>query len=153
MPAALNDHLEMRPATIDDLENLVAIRIAAMRESLERVGRFQPQRARERLTGDFQADKTRCLLVNKTLVGFLVVDHEDDEMVIKHLYVLPEMQNRGIGSFALAQVIAQAQAERLPIRLITLKESRANDFYRRHGFQQMGSSDFDNLYIRPWEDQ
>ena len=42
--------------------------IAAMRESLERVGRFESQRARERLTRDFQADKTRCLLVNKILV-------------------------------------------------------------------------------------
>ena len=139
----------MRQATIADLEVLVAIRIAAMRESLERVGRFEPQRARERLTRDFQADKTRCLLFNNTLAGFLVVDHEDDEIVIKHLYVLPQLQNRGIGSFALAQVIAQAQEERRAIRLITLKESRANDFYQKHGFKQAGSSDYDNIYIRP----
>ncbi|RMN79860.1 hypothetical protein ALQ56_05513, partial [Pseudomonas syringae pv. papulans] len=32
----------------EDFETLVAIRIEAMRESLERVGRFDPVRARER---------------------------------------------------------------------------------------------------------
>ena len=37
----------------DDAEALVAIRIAAMRESLERLGRFDPQRARDRFLAGF----------------------------------------------------------------------------------------------------
>ncbi|HEY1049927.1 MAG TPA: hypothetical protein VGE39_09240 [Prosthecobacter sp.] len=34
--------------TIDDFEELAALRIAAMRPSLEHLGRFDPARARER---------------------------------------------------------------------------------------------------------
>jgi hypothetical protein len=36
------------PVLAADFDSLVALRIAAMRESLERVGRFDPERARER---------------------------------------------------------------------------------------------------------
>ena len=41
--------LTMRKACESDFEALVALRIAAMRDSLERVGRFDEKRARERL--------------------------------------------------------------------------------------------------------
>lgn len=47
-----------------DFEELVDFRMAAMRESLERVGRFDPTRARERLRSTFltetQADENEA---------------------------------------------------------------------------------------------
>jgi len=46
-------------ATADDAEDLVAIRIAAMRESLERLGRFDLQRARDRFLAGFEPALTR----------------------------------------------------------------------------------------------
>jgi hypothetical protein len=42
--------LSLAPAGEGDFEALLALRMAAMRESLEKVGRFDPQRARERLS-------------------------------------------------------------------------------------------------------
>jgi hypothetical protein len=45
--------LERTPAAASDRESLVLIRIEAMRESLERIGRFDPARARERLESGF----------------------------------------------------------------------------------------------------
>jgi hypothetical protein len=50
----------LRTARPEDFEALVALRIEAMRESLERVGRFDPVRARGGLfgcTGSIESDQ------------------------------------------------------------------------------------------------
>ncbi len=46
-------------AVENDLEDLVVIRIQAMRESLERLGRFKPDRSRERILGGVDANSAR----------------------------------------------------------------------------------------------
>ena len=53
-PAALRD----LPVTEADFEALLAIRIEAMRDSLERLGRFDPERARARLRSTFRPEHT-----------------------------------------------------------------------------------------------
>ncbi|MEK1834555.1 MAG: GNAT family N-acetyltransferase, partial [Pseudomonas sp.] len=65
-----------------DLDNLVAIRIEAMRESLERVGRFDPVRARERFLGGFEAHNTHYIEVSGERVGFVVVKHHHNELLL-----------------------------------------------------------------------
>src|SRR5262245_26909572 len=55
--------LEFTPAAAADAEALVALRIAAMRESLERIGRFDPQRARDRFLSTFAPEQTQHLVL------------------------------------------------------------------------------------------
>ena len=131
-----------------DLNNLVAIRIEAMRESLERVGRFDPVRARERFLSGFEAHNTRYIEVSGERVGFVVVKHHPNELVLEHLYVRPSAQGSGIGSAVLTQIFEAADAAALPITVGALKESASNRFYTRHGFQFVESSEFDNYYVR-----
>ena len=57
------------PATEDDFERLLALRIAAMRPSLERIGRFEPARARERFRSGFLPDFMRLIVDGETLLG------------------------------------------------------------------------------------
>ncbi len=57
------------PASADDAEALVTIRIAAMRESLERIGRFDPQRARDRFLSGFEPALTRHVLLDASTSG------------------------------------------------------------------------------------
>jgi len=131
-----------------DLDNLVAIRIEAMRESLERVGRFDPVRARERFLGGFEAHNTHYIEVSGERVGFVVVKHHHNELLLDHLYVRPSAQGSGIGSAVLTQIFKEADAAALPIKVGALKESASNRFYTRHGFQFVESSEFDNYYVR-----
>jgi ribosomal protein S18 acetylase RimI-like enzyme len=131
-----------------DFDALVAIRIEAMRESLERVGRFDPQRARERLRAGFSAEHTRHIVVAGERVGFVVVRPHDEGLLLEHLYVKPSAQGRGIGTAVLAMVFAEADAQSLPVRVGALRESDSNRFYVRHGFRLAGQAEFDNHYIR-----
>jgi ribosomal protein S18 acetylase RimI-like enzyme len=132
-----------------DAEGLVAIRIAAMRESLERIGRFDPQRVRDRLLANFDPACTRHVVAEGARVGFVVVRPQDDGLVLDHLYNHPSAQGRGIGCAVMADVLAVADARRLPVRVGALRESAANRFYERHGFELVERGEWDNHYLRP----
>jgi hypothetical protein len=66
----LTSRLAFAPVTESDFDELVALRIAAMRESLERVGRFDPVRARERLRASFYPADTQFIVFDGVRVGF-----------------------------------------------------------------------------------
>lgn len=132
-----------------DLEVLVAIRIESMRESLERIGRFDPVRAGQRLICGFKAKQTCYIAVNDQRVGFIVVKEGADSVLLDHLYIRPQYQGRGIGSVVLTEVIRAASAKGLPVRVGALRGSAANRFYLRHGFTLVEQSEFDNYYVRP----
>jgi GNAT superfamily N-acetyltransferase len=141
-------HVAFEPVTAADAEALVAIRIAAMRESLERLGRFDPQRARDRFLATFDPALTRHVLADGARVGFVVVREEGDGLLLDHLYLLPHAQGRGVGAAVLADVLARADASHLPVRVGALRGSDANRFYARHGFVQVAQAEWDNLYRR-----
>jgi GNAT superfamily N-acetyltransferase len=140
--------LALTPAGEDDFEALLALRLAAMRESLERVGRFDPQRARERLSRGFQPAHTRHIVRNGELVGFVAVVPKDDGWLIDHLYVHPSAQGEGIGSWVLACVLAEADAAHVPVSVTALKHSDANRLYQRHGFELQAEGEWDWYYLR-----
>ena len=135
-------------AALDDLDVLVALRIEAMRESLERIGRFDPTRARERFTSGFDPACTRHIVANGRRVGFIVVKQEAEGLLLDHLYLCPGQQGQGIGGRVLADLLADADARHLPVHVGALRESASNAFYLRHGFHPIGESEWDIFYRR-----
>ena len=131
-----------------DFDDLVAIRIAAMRESLERLGRFDPERARERLRQTFVPEHTRLILFSGESVGFYTFRPVAEGLRLDHLYVQPEFQKRGIGSQVMKRLLADADRQGVPVTVGALKESAANRFYQRHGFVQTGKGEWDIYYTR-----
>lgn len=136
-------------ATHGDAETLVNMRIDAMRESLERVGRFDPQRARDRFLSSFDPAFCRFIVADGVSVGFVVVKPADDCVVLENLYVLPEHQGKGIGSAVLDSVFADADSRSVPVKVGALRGSDANRFYQRHGFQKVDEEEWDIYYVRP----
>ena len=136
-----------------DLDALVELRIAAMQESLERIGRFAPERARARLAASFEPARTRHIVVDGTRVGFVVVKPQAehgllDHWLLDHLYLHPTAQGCGTGAAVLAHVIAEANAADVPLRVGALKGSNANRFYQRCGFVLVEATELDNYYVR-----
>jgi ribosomal protein S18 acetylase RimI-like enzyme len=138
----------LQDACAADFESLLALRLRAMRESLEQLGRYDEQRARERLAAGFDPAHTRHIVVADQRVGFLVLKRLSHAMRLDHLYVDPALQRRGIGGAVLRQVCDQADAQLLPIELCALKGSAANRLYLQHGFVQTGEGEWDNDYQR-----
>ena len=131
----------------DDAEQLVALRIAAMRDSLARIGRFDPQRARERFLSGYSPAHTRHIEVAGRRIGFVAVKPQADALLLDHLYIRPGSQGQGIGAIVLARIIEEARALCLPLKVGALRGSDANRFYLRHGFKLVGQEEFDNHYL------
>lgn len=149
MPNDLTSRLAFAPVTESDFDELVALRIAAMRESLERIGRFDPVRARERLRSSFYPADTQFIMLDGARVGFSTFRFLPAHAQLDHLYVHPAHQSLGVGSHALRHLLAQADARALPVQVGALRDSASNRFYQRHGFVQTSEDAWDIYYIRP----
>ncbi len=138
----------LEPATPADFEPLLALRLRAMRTSLERIGRYDEQSARERFAAGFDAAHTWHILVAGARVGFLALKRLSHNYRLEQLHVDPPAQRRGIGSAVLRWICAQADRELLPVEVVALKGSDANRFYLRHGFVEVGEGPWDIDYRR-----
>ena len=139
---------QFSPALESDFDDLVELRIAAMRESLEAVGRFNPERMRERLRSYFVPEEFTKVTVDTKLVAFYAVSKETDHLYLGHLYVLPSFQGRGLGAMVMKEVILRSKAERLPVRLRVLTSSQAKNFYQRYGFEVKSMDELDSFCER-----
>jgi GNAT superfamily N-acetyltransferase len=113
------------------------MRIQAMRESLERIGRFDPQRARDRFLSSFEPSECKFILIDGVSVGFVVVRLVESQLLLDHLYVVPEHQKKGIGSAVLGSVLKDADTRSVAVKLGALRDSDSNRFYQRHGFVKL----------------
>jgi GNAT superfamily N-acetyltransferase len=135
----------LAPVADADFEAMLALRIEALRESLTRLGRFDPEVARARLRSQFRPEWMRHLVVGGERVGYFTVEPREGELRLHHLYLRPAAQGQGIGAWVLEQVKARGW----PITLAALRDSRANGFYLRHGFRVVEEQAFDIEYR--WE--
>lgn len=142
-------NLTLLPTTPSDADVLVTIRIDAMRESLVRAGRFDPQRARDRFLSSFDPAFCRFIEADGVRVGFVAVRPGQDHWLLDHLYIVPEHQGKGIGAAVLRQIFADADTHRASIRVGALRGSASNRFYQRHGFRQTDEAEWDIYYLRP----
>lgn len=133
-------------ATAQDGPALAEIRVLAMRESLEAAGRFDPDRARLRFLAGFTPEHTHILYRDGICVGFYVLRDHQTYLYLDHLYLHPAQQGTGIGSAVVSFLQQVALARGLPIRLLALRGSRANQFYCDHGFIPIAEEDFDTRY-------
>jgi GNAT superfamily N-acetyltransferase len=133
-------------AAESDFERLLLIRHAAMRPSLEQVGRWHPQRARARFRAAFTPGETRLILVGDALAGCVALRPAGEALELDQFYLDPTHQGGGLGSAVLRALLAEADAAGKPVVLTVLKDSAAIRFYERHGFVLTGGEDWDLFY-------
>ena len=147
MASEIVSRLSLQPVDSEDFETMLALRIEAMRPSLERVGRFDPARARQRLHDAFDPPSMRHIVLDShTRVGFITVRPEADALRLDHLYLRDGFQGRRIGHWAMAWLKAQAQEQQRDIVLTALVDSDANRFYLRHDFELQSQEGVDLHY-------
>lgn len=140
--------LTFEVTTVDDFDCLVELRIDAMKESLEAIGRLDRERSIERFRSSFTPETTKTIRNEKELVGFIAVSEKEDHFYLDHLYIDPKFQSLGIGTLVIKELVGTSEKRKLPIRLGALKSSKSNEFYIRHGFEVTQEDEFDIYYER-----
>jgi GNAT superfamily N-acetyltransferase len=125
---------KLRPAVAEDIEPLVELRAIVMRPDLERLGRFDPHRVRQRLRDAYDPAHTWVVEVGGAVAGCVALRPGDDAYWLEHFYLAPESQGAGIGGAVLARLLDRSDGEGVPVRLNVLRGSAARRLYERFGF-------------------
>ncbi|WP_030239626.1 GNAT family N-acetyltransferase [Streptomyces sp. NRRL S-455] len=124
----------MRPAEQSDVEAIAELRAVVMRPDLERLGRYDEHRVRQRLRDGFSPRHTSIITTNGTFAGSVTLRPSDDAHWLEHFYLAPEVQGRGLGSAVLRTLLTRTDTTGDPVRLNVLQGSPARRLYERHGF-------------------
>ena len=142
--------VQFQAVQADDFESLFVLRMDAIRDSLMRLGRWNPERSRQRFAAAFDPPHMHHIVLRGEKLGFMTLKPIEDQgeaiLLLEHLYICNGHQGKGLGAIAVAQAQGQARAHHKPLVLYALKYSDSNRFYLRHGFVQTGEDEMENRY-------
>ncbi|GAA3293168.1 GNAT family N-acetyltransferase [Dactylosporangium vinaceum] len=138
----------LRPASGADVEVIAELRAVVLRADLERLGRYDEQRVRQRLRDAFAPEHTRVIEVGRAFAGCVAVRPDADAAWLEHFYLAPHLQGAGIGASVLDALLRQGDRDGTRIRLNVLQGSRARRLYERHGFVVEREDPVDVLMVR-----
>ena len=136
------DDLQLRKATTGDSEFAYQTKRAAFKEYVEQVWGWDEDEQREMHERRFSSQDFRVIQMSGTDVGIMAVVRQPDCVRVNQIFILPEYQEKGIGTACMKHVIEDAAVLNLPVRLRVLKVNhRAIAFYQRSGFRSTGEND------------
>ncbi|MER7186483.1 GNAT family N-acetyltransferase [Streptomyces hyaluromycini] len=138
-----------RPASDADVEAVAELRAVVLRDDLERLGRYDARRVRQRLRDGFDAARTRVIEVEGAFAGCVALRPAGDARWLEHFYLAPHVQGVGIGSAVLREVLERCDRDGVPVRLNVLQGSAARRLYERHGFLVETEDPVDVFMVRP----
>jgi ribosomal protein S18 acetylase RimI-like enzyme len=141
----LSPVVELRPIAPEDLEFLRAVYASTRAEELAQTAWSESERA-VFLAAQFEAQHRYyqenyrgaafdVVLVEGRPAGRLYVARGTDEIRVIDISLLPEFRRRGIGGQLLDELLREASAQELPVRVHVERFNPALRFYDRLGFR------------------
>jgi ribosomal protein S18 acetylase RimI-like enzyme len=143
--------LSLRPSTPDDRDFLRAVHASTREEELRLVPwsdadkagfvsmQFDAQDSAYRTT--YPDGRFLLVMEGDEPIGRLYVARLPDQIRVIDIALLPDHRGRGIGTRLLRDVIEEATAAGLPVRLHVERSNRAQNLYERLGFRAAGGDD------------
>ncbi|MEV4880330.1 GNAT family N-acetyltransferase [Streptomyces cyaneofuscatus] len=147
-PTSTPPHWSLRPALPEDVEAIAGLRAVVMRPDLERLGRYDEHRVRQRLRDAYVPAYTSVVEAGGDLAGCVTLRPADGCWWLENFLLSPRLQGRGVGSAVLGGLLARADAERVTVRLNVLRGSAARRLYERHGFALERQDPVDVFLVR-----
>jgi GNAT superfamily N-acetyltransferase len=139
---------ELRPASVADLEAVAELRAVVLREDLQRLGRYDERRVRQRLRDGFVPAHTWIIEAGGTFAGCVSLRPAVEAYWLEHFYVAVHLQGKGIGSAVLRRLLERCDRYGVPVRLNVLQGSAARRLYERHGFTLEQEDPVDVFMVR-----
>lgn len=141
----------LRPGRAEDVEPIAELRAVVLRDDLERLGRYDEERVRQRLRDGFSPAYTSIVeTADGTLGGCVTLrpDAGGDGLHLEHFYLSPDLQGRGLGTAVLRHLLERADGQAAPVRLAVLRGSAARRLYERAGFTVETEDEVDVFMVR-----
>lgn len=138
----------LRPAEPADVEPIAELRAVVMRPDLERLGRFDEHRVRQRFRDAFVAAHMSVVVAEGRFAGCVALRPAEDGHWLEHFFIDPELHGRGLGSAVLRTLFTRTDADGVTVRLNVLQGSAAQRLYERHGFTVESEDPVDVFMVR-----
>ncbi|MEV1328505.1 GNAT family N-acetyltransferase [Micromonospora costi] len=138
----------MRPASMADVETVAELRAVVLRADLERLGRYDERRVRQRLRDGFAPAHTQVIEVGDAFAGCVSLRPAADAHWLEHFYLATHLQGSGIGTAVLRGLLDRCDRDGTVVRLNVLQGSRARRLYERHGFTLETEDPVDVFMVR-----
>ncbi|MFE7266199.1 GNAT family N-acetyltransferase [Streptomyces sp. NPDC057592] len=148
MPVRTSTAWTLRPALPEDIEALAELRAVVMRPDLERLGRYDEHRVRQRLRDGYVPQHTSVVVVDGEFAGSVTLRPADGGLWLENFYLSPALHGRGIGTAVLRSLLARADEAGATVRLDVLQGSAARALYERHGFTEERQDPIDVFMVR-----
>lgn len=126
----------LRPSVPDDFEFCYGLNERNMRPLVERLRGWDEAAERQAMAQQFRPGVDRIVVVAGRDVGHLGIDEGSGAVFLRMVALLPEIQNRGVGSAVIRDVIRAAHRRRLPVLLrVAARNHDAIRLYERLGFR------------------
>jgi ribosomal protein S18 acetylase RimI-like enzyme len=133
--------LSFRPALSSDRAFIEALYFETQRWIIERLFGWRGDDVeRQKFEAFYNEGSTRVIVVDSEDVGWISIVSDDAAMEIEQIYLLPRLQNRGIGSRIISDIITEAHGSGRHVTLSTAKINPAIRLYERLGFRQTGET-------------
>jgi ribosomal protein S18 acetylase RimI-like enzyme len=141
---------QLRPVTGDDFQFCWLLYRELMKPlTVELLGEWNELGQRRVIEQALTEGGTSIIAVGSADIGWLQMRETRDGLYLSQLYVMPSMQNRGIGTAVVLHLCDRACREAKSLTLDVMKNNRARSLYQRLGFGTIGSSEY-KLNMR-WE--
>jgi GNAT superfamily N-acetyltransferase len=89
----------------------------------------------------WQEHKPDIITYDGELIGTIAATESEDCIEIGQFFILPDYQNRGIGTHLLKSILDKADRSSKNVTLKFLKDNPVESLYLRHGFRLVRTSD------------
>ena len=130
-----------RKATREDRDFLWRLKVATMREYVEKIYGWDDAVQKKFFENSFHPESIRIIQLKNQDVGMVELRHREDDYFLARIEVLPEFQRRGIGSTIIRRITAGASSSGKTLRLQVFKINPARILYARLGFIITGETE------------
>lgn len=125
----------LRPATTEDRDFLYSLLETTLRGYVEELWGWDDTFQQERFDERFDPDFMEVICIEGKDVGCISLEHRGHELYLAEIELLPEYQNRGVGTSIIRAIMAEANKDGIPVRLQVLHNNPARRLYERLGFR------------------
>ena len=134
---------ELRPVSANDFQFCWSHYRDLMKPlTIELMGSWNDAGQRQTIEQSLADTGASIIVVAGSDIGWMRIGEMETELYLGQLYVIPLMQNRGIGTAVVRQLCERAHRESKVLTLEVMKNNRARLLYDRLGFHVVGSSKY-----------
>jgi len=127
--------VELRQATVADTKFFWDVFRVSMKDYITQTrGEWNEQREESQFRHQLHLSAAQAILSKNLEVGFIMAPIQDNARWIHTICIVPEHQNRGIGTEVIRSIIAETETGEMPLYLSVLKVNPARRLYERLGF-------------------